>query len=178
LISNLFSAQRVMTVFESARRAGTLTVLDLEWPEVQRYGWEASRQAVAQADLVSVNRQVVRGFAAIAGLAEQDAVPALLEALQPAGQRVCITLAEDGVIAREGARVFSVAAEKVVPVNTNGAGDRFLAACVNAIMLGNRFDVSVRYGTSGAALLLSGVAHGWKDIEALIARSSCTGSDF
>jgi ADP-ribosylglycohydrolase len=67
VIANLYHPGAVHAVFARARAAGALTVLDLELPEIERWGWAAAEAAAAAADLVTTNAQVLRAWPGAAG---------------------------------------------------------------------------------------------------------------
>ena len=166
VLANLFHHTAVASAFERAGKAGALTALDLEWPELQRWGWEAGFDAAARASLVTTNSQAMRAYAEREGIEPGiDAAWAFAEALQPAGGRVCVTLGAAGVIAREGERRFVVPALPVEPRNTNGAGDRFLAGLVRALLGRASFELALHQAVAAAGLFLGGEVHDWHAIE-------------
>lgn len=167
VVANFFHTEALASAFGQARRAGAFAVLDLELPELLRWGWDAAFRAAASADVVITNSQVVRGFAEREGLSAstEDVARILATRLRPAGGMVCVTLGAAGVVAREGAALMKVAALPVKPRDTTGAGDRFMAGLVRGMLDGAAFDVALRRAVAAAGLLLSGAPHDWSDAE-------------
>jgi sugar/nucleoside kinase (ribokinase family) len=166
VVSNLFHRTATAEALRRTGQIGALTLLDLEWPEIDRWGWEAAKKAASQAGIVATNSQVLRAFAGSGGVASDlDSAWALANALQPAGERVCVTLGAGGVLAREGSRRLFVPALAVKPRDTTGAGDRFLAALTRALLAGAAFEAALRLATAAAGLHIAGEPHGWSDVE-------------
>ncbi|MCX5495322.1 carbohydrate kinase family protein [Kaistia dalseonensis] len=168
VVANFFHVEALASTFDRARQAGAFAVLDLELPELLRWGWDAAFRAAASADVVITNSQVVRAFAEREGLVSasaEDVARSLASRLRPAGGRVCVTLGAAGVVAREGDALMRVAALPVKPRDTTGAGDRFMAGLVRALLDGAMFDVALRRAVAAAGLLLSGDPHDWGDAE-------------
>ncbi|WP_370675080.1 carbohydrate kinase family protein [Pleomorphomonas sp. PLEO] len=166
VLMNLFHDHAAFDLLAGARSAGALAFIDLEWPEIGRWGWAAAKRAAAVADVVVTNRQVLKAFAEERGMVVDDAAAAVLaQELRPAGDRVCVTLGADGVLARDGNRLLRVSAMPVTPQNTTGAGDRFLAGLARALTAGIPFDRSLAHGVAAAGLYLSGSGENWADVE-------------
>ena len=166
VITNFFHPDAVSAALATARRTGALGVIDLEWPEITRWGWDAATGVVAQADLVVTNTQVMRAFAEREGMEPGwDAARALAFSLRPVGGRVCVTLGSQGFLARGGDREFRGPALPVRPRDTTGAGDRFLAGLVNALLAGEAFGGALRHALAAAGLFLRGDAHEWHAVQ-------------
>lgn len=166
VLANLFHDHAAIDALAGARAAGALAFVDLEWPEIGRWGWAAARRAAAAADVAVTNRQVLKAFAEERDIAPDDeAAAALTRQLRPAGGRVCVTLGADGVLARDGDRLLRLAAMPVTPKNTTGAGDRFLAGLARALAAGLSFDRSLAHGVAAAGLHLAGSGDGWAEVE-------------
>lgn len=166
VLSNLFHDHATVDALTRARAAGALAFVDLEWPEIGRWGWAAAARAAAAADVAVTNRQVLKGFSDGRGIAPDGAAAAALaRSLEPAGGRVCVTLGADGVLAREGDRLYRLEAVPVTPKNTTGAGDRFLAGLARALTAGRSFERSLALGAAAAGIHLAGTDDGWADVE-------------
>jgi sugar/nucleoside kinase (ribokinase family) len=165
IVANMFHRTAVADVFERAQAVGALAILDLEWPELQRWGWDAGLAAAARASVVSTNTQVMRAFAEREGLEPGiDAALALAAELRPVSGKVCVTLGASGVIARNGSEFLSIPALPVQPRDTTGAGDRFLAGLVHTLQDRSSFDLTLRRAVAAAGLFLGGEPHDWKDV--------------
>lgn len=170
VVTNLFHATSAADALRAAREAGATALVDLEWPEIDRFGWEAAEAAAREADIVATNSQVLRAFAERMGIdADAEAAWRLADRLQPAGGKVCVTLGAAGVLARDGARRIELPALPVRPRDTTGAGDRFLAALAHATLAGSGFELAVAQAVAAAGLFLSGEPHGWDDVLAAAA---------
>ncbi|MDR3372679.1 MAG: carbohydrate kinase family protein, partial [Ancalomicrobiaceae bacterium] len=167
VISNFFHDHATGDALLSARSAGALAFIDLEWPEISRWGWPAAMRAAAAADVVVTNAQVLRNFAEWHGLAADEATAArLAQDLKPSGGRVCVTLGADGVLARDGDRLIRLDAMPVTPKNTTGAGDRFLAGLARSLITGASFDRALTHAVAAAGLFIGGTGDAWPDVEA------------
>lgn len=167
VLSNLYHDHAAVDALACARTAGALAFVDLEWPEIGRWGWAAARRAAAAADVAVTNAQVLKAFADERGLQPDDGAAAMLaRALQPAGGRVCVTLGAAGLLARDGDDLFRIAALPVTPRNTTGAGDRFLAGLANALAHGASFQRALATGVAAAGLYLAGAGDRWTEVEA------------
>ncbi|MCX5569390.1 carbohydrate kinase family protein [Kaistia nematophila] len=165
--SNLFHPEAVPAAFARARAAGAKTVLDVEWPELQRWGWDAARAAIASADIVTTNSQILRAFAEDKGIEPDiDAALALARSLQVDGNAICVTLGAQGVVAAKGEETFRIAALPVKPRDTTGASDRFLAGLVHALLGGASFDLALRQAVAAAGVYLGGGETDWKAVQA------------
>jgi len=166
VISNLFHARATADALSRARQAGALALVDLEAPEIDRWGWDAALEAARAADIVATNAQVLRAFAEREGIAaDHEAAWKLAGIFEPAGGRVCVTLGAGGVLARDGAARLTLPALPITPRNTNGAGDRFLAGLAHALLGGAAFGQALRLASAAAGLHIAGATHGWDDIE-------------
>ncbi|MCX5512919.1 hypothetical protein C3941_02480 [Kaistia algarum] len=166
VVSNLYHRTATAEALGRTRQGGALTLLDLEWPEIDRWGWEAASEAASEASVVATNSQVLRAFAEREGMEPNlEAAWALAQTLKPAGDRVCVTLGAGGVLAREGSRRLFVPALSIQPRDTTGAGDRFLAALTRALLVGSAFERALRLATAAAGLHIAGEPHDWGDVE-------------
>ena len=166
VVANFFHAGAVQSAFAAARRVGATCFLDLEAPELLRHGWEAALSTAGHADVILTNRQVMQLFAERHGLTPGlSAVHALLSALTSGGAQACVTLGRDGFIAQGRDGVVQLPALPVVPRDTTGAGDRFLAGLVQATLAGASFGEALPRAAAAAGLFLSGAPHGWRHVE-------------
>ncbi|KAF1302711.1 ribokinase [Enterococcus saccharolyticus] len=76
----------------------------------------------------------------------------LEEAAKKYPNKLIITLGANGVMFHDGNEIRLVPAEKVVPVDTTGAGDTFNGAFALAIVQGKSIDEAIQFGNKSAAL--------------------------
>lgn len=166
VMANFFHPAAVERACGRARDAGALAVIDLELPEINRWGWDSAQEVAAMADVVNTNAQVMRDFAEREGHEPGiGAARALATRLAPAGERVCVTLGADGVVAREGGELVHVSVKPVAASDTTGAGDVFLAALVKAQLHGRSFALALRQASAAAELFLSREHADWLRVE-------------
>jgi sugar/nucleoside kinase (ribokinase family) len=144
-------------VFERARAGGGATLLDLEAPAIDAWGWDLALSIVEQADIVCTNGAMLVRWAAQEGIggdlgARAGALAAFLGRRTP---RVCVTLGADGVLAWEAGRAFHLPAEPVKLRNSTGAGDTFLAGLALGTLRRWPFADAVRLASAAAAVFLS-----------------------
>lgn len=167
VIANLFHPGAVAAAFGNARSVGARTAIDLELPEIGRWGWDSAFATARPADFVVANTQVLTAWM------EREAIDASLEEaaarlaklLSEGGARCCVTLGGRGVVGCEGDRVFAVPALPVAAGNTTGAGDVFLAALVKTSRSERHFEKAVTVATVAAGLFLQSGHPPWDEVE-------------
>ncbi|MEZ2130806.1 MULTISPECIES: carbohydrate kinase family protein [unclassified Sinorhizobium] len=169
VIANFFHPGAVSTAFAKAGRKSAMTVLDIELPEIVRYGWEAALSTGRMADLVVTNAQVIGAFIDQTGFqgSPEMAATHFARQLSGIGRLVCVTLGSAGVVARDGDQIISIPAMKVAAKNTTGAGDVFLAAFVRAHTNGIGLAHALRLATAAAGLFVAGDFPSWPEVELL-----------
>lgn len=169
VIANFFHPGAVSTAFKKAGWKSAMTVLDIELPEIMRYGWEAALSTGRKADLVVTNAQVIGAFIDQTGFqgSPETAATHVARQLSGIGRLVCVTLGSAGVVACEGDLIISIPAMKVAAKNGTGAGDVFLAAFVRAHTDGIGFAHALRLATAAAGLLVAGDFPLWPEVELL-----------
>ena len=68
VIANLYHPGAVAAAFARAAQCGAASVIDLELPEIERWGWDAAFETAAGAGLVLTNRQVLSAWTARGGI--------------------------------------------------------------------------------------------------------------
>jgi sugar/nucleoside kinase (ribokinase family) len=166
VLVNFFHPEGAQRALARARDARALALLDLELPEIGRFGLPAAFATASDADIVATNAQVMRTLVPELGREPGlEAASRLARYLRPAGGRVCVTLGRDGVLARDGEALFHVAAEPLAATDTTGAGDRFLAGLANALRHGRPFPQALATGTAAAERFLLHDPCDWTEIE-------------
>lgn len=157
VVSNFFHPEAVARMFDRAAEKGIDRLIDLELPEIERWGWQAMENILPFASLVVTNRQVLEAWMARSGNERpiDEAAEELARLLAADGSRkAVVTLGSDGLVAIDGDAVHRVGAFRVTPRNTTGAGDVFLAGLAAAIRRGGRFGAALVFGTAAAAHFL------------------------
>ncbi len=106
LVTHLFHPQTVRTCSrEGPGRGRRVSLLDLEWPEVDRWGWEAALDAAREIDVICTNAQLL---AARFGDASLDLGPQLRLELAAGRRAACVTLGAEGVVicAEDGSSII------------------------------------------------------------------------
>ena len=157
VVSNFFHPEAVARLFDRAGEKGIDRMIDLELPEIERWGWQAMENILPFASLVVTNRQVLEAWMARTGNERpiNEAAEELARFLAADGRRkAVVTLGSEGLVAIDGGAVHRVGAFRVTPRNTTGAGDVFLAGLATAVRRGRRFGAALVFGTAAAAHFL------------------------
>ncbi len=157
VISNFFHPEAVARMFDRAAKKNIERMIDLELPEIERWGWQAMENILPFASFVVTNRQVLEAWMARTGNDRPiaEAAETLARFLSGNGSRkAVVTLGSDGLVAIDGDQVHRFTAHKVTPRNTTGAGDVFLAGLATAMRRGRRFEKALAFGTAAAAHFL------------------------
>lgn len=134
LITHLFHPQPVKLAAERVRAVGGISLLDLEWPEVDRWGWDAAMDAARDIDVICSNAQLLT---ARKGNAGRDAAGEFARELAAGRRAACVTLGADGVVVCADGRLEHFPALRVNATNTTGAGDTFIATLAMALAEGH-----------------------------------------
>ncbi len=142
----------VRRVFELARAAGALTVLDLDVPlrdAVPALGSEAELYAA-----LGLARVLKPSLSATEGLIDaREPAPVASELAKRSGAEVVVvTAGERGCVLWLGGKASELGAARVRVADTTGAGDAFLGGLLAGHALGLRWDEAARLGNAcGAA---------------------------
>jgi len=169
VVSNLFHPEPVSDVVARARSAGAATVVDLELPEVERFGFARAMEAVGGADIVVTNGQFL-GWWRPHGRSEQlTAAGACARGLSDGRRTAIVTLGAGGAVLADERTLLHVTAPAVSAVNTTGAGDTFAAGLVRSRMEGAAIGDAVRAGVAAASRFVAGLSTDWGDVSAAAA---------
>lgn len=167
VVANLFHPGAVGHAFAKAREVGALTLLDLELPELDRWGFDRAMELLPLVDILCTNGQVLAWWQTRQGLAGGHIEMALdlARALSRGMRSVCVTLGADGVVAVDAASAFHVPALDVEARDTTGAGDTFAAALIKGRLADAPLATAVALGTVAAGLFVSEGPTAWSRIE-------------
>ncbi|MBB5751856.1 carbohydrate kinase family protein [Prosthecomicrobium pneumaticum] len=163
LATQLFHPAAVSAAAERARQAGAAALLDLERPEIERFGFDAALAAAKDCAVICTNAQVLSaeaGSTAIAAAAD------LAARLAEGRLGACVTLGAAGAVISAGGAARHVPALAVAPRDTTGAGDTFLAGLACALSDGLRLDAAAPLAAAAAGLFLAGSPAGWAAVRA------------
>lgn len=168
LVTHLFHPQPVKLAAERVRAVGGISLLDLEWPEIDRWGWEAAMDAARAIDVICTNAQLLN-----ARLGSDDIEAAKQFAGQLAEGRLaaCVTLGAEGVVVSGEGRVDHFPALRLKTTNTTGAGDTFIATLAMALARGERPAHAAAMANCAAGWFLMG-----RDIDLASLSSAVTGA--
>ncbi|MBO9101195.1 MULTISPECIES: carbohydrate kinase family protein [unclassified Rhizobium] len=130
LVTHMFHPQPVRLAAERVRAVGGLSLLDLEWPEVDRWGFDTAMEAARDIDVICTNGQLL---AARMGSRDVDAAYAFAAKLSVGRRAACVTLGAEGVVVAADGKLAHLPAWRVKADNTTGAGDTFIATFALAL---------------------------------------------
>ncbi|WP_170937069.1 MULTISPECIES: PfkB family carbohydrate kinase [Rhodomicrobium] len=167
VVANLYHPGAVTAAFAQAAACRAASVIDLELPEIERWGWDAAFETAAGAGLTLTNRQVLSAWTASVGVEGtlEDGAERLARRLAGEGRRACVTLGDLGLVACDAGRIVRVPALPVKARDTTGAGDTFLAAFIHAERLGKSFDDALALASAAAGLFVQSGRPSWPEVE-------------
>lgn len=135
---------------ELARENGVKVAITLSDPGiVENFGDQLREMIGDGVDLLFCNEDEACGFTGKSDPAEA------LEALKQLSSGVVITRGARGAWAFDGEQLHEIAAEKVKPVDTNGAGDMFAGAFLYAITHGHDYASAGKLASAACARLIT-----------------------
>jgi sugar/nucleoside kinase (ribokinase family) len=167
VVANFYHPTAVARAFAVAASRGAASFIDLELPEIERWGWDAAFKVASGADMVIANRQVLSAWMARegSGCDMDDGAEELARKLSQGRGRACVTLGDRGLVACEAGRIIRLPAPSIRPRDTTGAGDVFLAALVRAERVVDSFDEALALATAAAGLFLESNLPPWSAVE-------------
>lgn len=112
---------------------------------------EDARQLIPLVETLIVNRGEAEDILDVRG--QNQTIDQLATGLRDLGvERVVMTLGADGVRGFDGDQEYSIAAEKVQPVDTTGAGDTFCGAWAAEMLIGSSFKDALEYANKAGAI--------------------------
>ncbi len=132
-----------------AEAAGVRTALSFSDPGIVEHFREGLQEMLGDGvDLLFCNLAEARQWTGCEVLEDAAA------ALRPIARSFAITLGADGALVFDGQRYHRVAAPKVRPIDTNGAGDMFAGAYLHGITSGYDAGAAARLASHAAAQLV------------------------
>lgn len=145
LVANELSLACNRVLFERARQDGVPI-----WFNVAPFS-EDARELVPLVDTLVVNRGEAEDILGVRG--NEHTVDQLASGLRELGvRRVIITLGAEGVRGFDDTRDYTIPSERVVAVDTTGAGDTFCGAWAAEMMRGSSFEHALTYANRAAAI--------------------------
>ncbi len=172
LVTHLFHPQAVKQAVERVRVAGGMGLIDLEWPEIDRWGWEAAMEAARGVDVICTNAQLL---AARYGDASLDSARSFAWELANGRKAACVTLAAEGVVVCAEGRIVHYPALRLKAENTTGAGDTFIATLALALAEGKSPMQAAALANYAAGWFLMGRPIDFRSLEAALAETAGSG---
>ena len=169
LVTHLFHPKPVKLAAEKVRAARGISLLDLEWPEADRWGWEAAMDAAREIDVICTNAQLLN---ARFGNATLDAARSFASELAAGRMAACVTLGAEGVVIAAEGQVVHYPALRLKAGNTTGAGDTFIATLAMALADGRRPTHAAALANCAAGWFLMGRRIDLNALEAAVAESA------
>ncbi|MEM8550775.1 MAG: carbohydrate kinase family protein [Pseudomonadota bacterium] len=163
--TNLFHPDAVSEALCSARAAGAMTLVELELPELKRFGMGPLQATLANADITCTNRQVLSDVVGVRG-SFVEAADRFADQFASAGD-LCITLGAAGAVIYGSEGLYRIDAPQVTPVDTTGAGDTFGAAFLYARLGGASLEQAGKCAVAAASLFVAGKSTAWCDVDAM-----------
>lgn len=133
-----------------AEAAGVRTALSFSDPGIVEHFREGLQEMLGDGvDLLFCNLDEARQWTGCETLDDAAA------ALRPIARSFAVTLGADGALVFDGQRYHRVAAPKVRPIDTNGAGDMFAGAYLHGITSGYDAGTAARLASHAAAHLVT-----------------------
>jgi sugar/nucleoside kinase (ribokinase family) len=133
LVTHLFHPETVRLAAERVRNVGGTSLLDLEWPEVDRWGWDAAMAAAEGIDVICTNTQILGARYDDTSL---ESARSLAWELANGRKAACVTLGAQGVVVCADGRTVHYPALRLTATNTTGAGDTFISTFAIALAEG------------------------------------------
>lgn len=135
---------------EIANEKGIKTAFSLSDPNMVKFFKPGLESIIGdKVDLLFANLEEAMGFTGT------DALEPALEALKKVANTFAVTLGAEGAVLFDGETLIRVDAEKVKPVDTNGAGDLFAGAFLYGITQGQSFAEAGKLAAFAAGLLVT-----------------------
>jgi sugar/nucleoside kinase (ribokinase family) len=150
LVTSVTGRAAAIKLREHAQQHGTQVALSLSDPAMVQFFRDGLLEMIGeQVDLIFCNRDEALGF-----IQTDDFEQACL-GLQKYAKRFAITCGADGAFVFDGEQLIQVAAPKVEPIDTNGAGDMFAGAFLFALSQANNFAQAAGFANQAAAQVVT-----------------------
>lgn len=150
LVTSDTSRAAAIKVRELARKHGVKVALTFSDPGLTQYFRDGLLEMLGDGiDLLFCNEQEAKTFS------QKDTLEEAIEFIKGYAKQFVITLGSQGALAFDGEQEVRTPAEKITPVDTNGAGDMFAGAFLYAITHGYDFAAASRLAVASAGLLIT-----------------------
>lgn len=150
LVTSDTSRAAAIKVRELAHKHGVKVALTFSDPAMTLYFRDGLLEMLGTGvDLLFCNEQEAKA------LAQTEELNSAISFLKQYAKAFVITLGAKGAIAFDGEQLIETPAQKITPVDTNGAGDMFAGAFLYAITHGHDFAAASRLAVAAAGLLIT-----------------------
>ncbi len=150
LVTSDTSRAAAVKVRELARKHGVKVAVTFSDPAMTQYFRDGLLEVLGTGvDLLFCNEQEAKTMAQTTDLNQA------IEFLKQYAQSFVVTLGAKGALAFDGKNTIETPAEKITPVDTNGAGDMFAGAFLYAITHGYDFAAASRLAVASAGQLIT-----------------------
>lgn len=150
LVTSASGKPAAIAATELARRNGVQIALSLSDPGIVQYFKAGLREIVGSGvDLLFCNEAEALAFT------EEKSLENACSALKHCARSFAITCGARGALVFDGQRQYSLAAEAVKAVDTNGAGDMFAGAFLHAIARGFDYERAALFANRAAAQVVT-----------------------
>jgi len=150
LVTSDTSRAAAIKVREMARKHGVKVAMTFSDPAMVQFFKDGLLEMLGDGvDLLFCNEQEAKL------LSGSDNLDDAIEVVKKHAATFAITLGSEGAVAFDGETLHKIAANKVTPVDTNGAGDMFAGAFLYAITHGHDFATAGRLASAASAQVVS-----------------------
>jgi sugar/nucleoside kinase (ribokinase family) len=150
LVTSVTGRAAAIKLRQHAQQHGTQVALSLSDPAMVQFFRDGLLEMIGnQVDLIFCNRDEALGFI------QTDDFELACRGLQQYAKRFAITCGADGAYVFDGEQLLQVAAPKVEPIDTNGAGDMFAGAFLFALTQGEAFARAAAFANQAAAKVVT-----------------------
>lgn len=150
LVTSDTSRAAAIKVRELARQHGVKVALTFSDPGMTQYFRDGLLEMLGTGvDLLFCNEQEAKN------MAQTDSLEQAIAFIKTLAKQFVITRGAEGAVTFDGAELLHTPANKVVPVDTNGAGDLFAGAFLYAITHGHDFAAASRLAVASSGLLIT-----------------------
>ncbi|MGD8175615.1 adenosine kinase [Marinimicrobium sp. ARAG 43.8] len=150
LVSSDTGRAAAIALRQRAETRNTLTALSLSDPAMVQFFRDGLLEMIGnRVDLLFCNREEAMGFTGCDNL--EDAA----QSLQDYCRSFAITCGAEGALVFDGKHSYSIDAQAVEAVDSNGAGDMFAGAFLYALSQGHGYDTAGRFACLAASKVVS-----------------------
>jgi sugar/nucleoside kinase (ribokinase family) len=144
------SLEAAVKTREVAEAAGVKTALSFSDPGMVEFFRDGMQQIIGdKLDLIFCNEAEVKGWS------QTDDLDLAMERMKSVAENFAVTLGGEGAIVYDGQEMIRIPPHKVQAVDTNGAGDMFAGAFMDAINRGEDFSTAGRFASLAAGKVVA-----------------------